>query len=83
MERLIQIPSPEVEDLIAERLAAKKARNFMRADRIRRELLEYGVAIEDAAPARKPLFVPVEIPASALKTSRSGWILSWLAKIFK
>ncbi len=37
----------EVESLIAERTAAKKARNFARADQIREQLLEQGVILED------------------------------------
>jgi cysteinyl-tRNA synthetase len=37
-----------VEALVAERTAAKKARNFARADQIRNELAEKGVILEDA-----------------------------------
>ncbi|MGD1105779.1 MAG: cysteine--tRNA ligase [Terracidiphilus sp.] len=37
-----------IEALVAERTAAKKARNFARADQIRNELAEKGVAIEDS-----------------------------------
>jgi len=37
-----------IEALVAERTAAKKARNFARADQIRKELAEKGVAIEDS-----------------------------------
>ncbi|MBM3787251.1 MAG: cysteine--tRNA ligase [Acidobacteria bacterium] len=37
----------EIDALIAERVAAKKARNFARADGIRAELLEQGVVLED------------------------------------
>jgi cysteinyl-tRNA synthetase len=37
-----------IETLVAERTAAKKARNFARADQIRNELAEKGVVIEDS-----------------------------------
>jgi cysteinyl-tRNA synthetase len=37
----------QVEEKIAERNAAKKARHFPRADQIRRELLDQGVVLED------------------------------------
>jgi cysteinyl-tRNA synthetase len=33
---------------VAERTLAKKQRNFARADQIRKELVEMGVAIEDS-----------------------------------
>src|SRR5579862_5912587 len=36
-----------IEELIAERTAAKKARNFGRSDQIRQELLDAGVILED------------------------------------
>ncbi len=42
--------TPEnIEKLIQERIAAKKAKNFAEADRIRKELLEAGVMLEDSA----------------------------------
>ncbi|MFB3776414.1 MAG: cysteine--tRNA ligase [Bryobacteraceae bacterium] len=37
----------EIEALIAERAAARKTRNFARADQVRAELLEKGVVLED------------------------------------
>src|SRR3954470_7261986 len=37
----------EVESMIAERTAAKKAKNFARADQIREQLLEAGIILED------------------------------------
>jgi cysteinyl-tRNA synthetase len=38
----------QIEALVAERTAAKKARNFARADAIRNELAEKGVILEDS-----------------------------------
>ena len=37
----------DIEGLVAERTAAKKARNFTRSDEIRAQLLEAGIIIED------------------------------------
>ena len=42
------LSNAEIEALVAERTAAKKARNFARADAIRVELTAKGVVIEDA-----------------------------------
>jgi cysteinyl-tRNA synthetase len=41
------IPDAAVQSLVDERNAARKARNFTRADEIRKELLEKGVILED------------------------------------
>ena len=38
-----------IETLVAERAAAKKAKNFTEADRIRKELLDQGIVLEDSA----------------------------------
>ena len=43
------IDPAEIERLIAERAAARKARDFRRADEIRNELLARGVALKDGA----------------------------------
>jgi cysteinyl-tRNA synthetase len=41
------IAPAEIETLIAARVAAKQAKNYAEADRIRAQLLEAGVALED------------------------------------
>ena len=41
------ISDAEIEAKIAERAAAKKARNFARADELRKELVGQGVILED------------------------------------
>jgi len=43
-----EIPADDVEALIAERAAAKKARDFERADAIRKQLSDSGIAIQDS-----------------------------------
>ena len=42
-----QIGDSEIESMVEERTAAKKARNFARADQIREQLLEQGIILED------------------------------------
>src|ERR1035438_5831699 len=42
-----QLADAQVDSLIEERTAAKKARNFPRADQIRQELLDQGIILED------------------------------------
>jgi cysteinyl-tRNA synthetase len=43
------LPAAQIEEKIAQRVAARKAKNFTEADRIRDELLNAGVILEDAA----------------------------------
>jgi len=50
----------EVERLIAEREAARKARDFARADRIRGDLRERGIALEDSKDGVRWRRVPTE-----------------------
>lgn len=47
VEKKEELLPDEVEALIAERQAARKARDFARADQIRNELLEKGIMLED------------------------------------
>jgi cysteinyl-tRNA synthetase len=42
-----QVDESEIERLIAARTAARKTRNFAEADRIRKELADMGVVLED------------------------------------
>ena len=46
-EKTAQISEEEIEKLIAERTAAKKEKNFAKADEIRNKLSDMGVVIED------------------------------------
>ena len=41
------MPDHEIDGLVAERNAAKKARDFTRADQIRTSLADQGVILED------------------------------------
>src|SRR5690348_1311035 len=45
----LTLDAHEIDDLVAQRDAARKARNFAEADRIRDELASKGIAIEDGA----------------------------------
>ena len=47
-----EVDGAKVDELIAARLAARKARNFKEADRIRDELAGMGVALKDAKDAK-------------------------------
>ncbi len=47
VERKEEILDDDIEALIEERQAARKAKNFARADEIRKELLEKGIVLED------------------------------------
>ena len=47
VEKKEEILDKEIEDLIAERQAARKAKDFKRADEIRDELLEKGIILKD------------------------------------
>ncbi len=42
-----RMPAAEIEALIGERIAAKKSRNFQRADEIRQKLADSGIVVED------------------------------------
>jgi cysteinyl-tRNA synthetase len=43
----IELSEAQIEQLIAERLNAKKKKNFAQADEIRRSLASHGIVIED------------------------------------
>ena len=47
LEQKEEILDEEIEKLIAERQAARKEKNFARADEIREELLGRGIVLED------------------------------------
>lgn len=47
VEKEEELLDEDIENLIAERQAARKAKNFARADEIRNELLEKGIVLED------------------------------------
>ena len=47
VQRETQLLDGDVEALIQERQAARKAKNFARADEIRQQLLEQGIILED------------------------------------
>jgi cysteinyl-tRNA synthetase len=46
-EEALAIPEVEIRKLIDQRSAARKARDFARADAIRKQLAEKGIALED------------------------------------
>ncbi len=47
VEKKEEMLPEEVEELIAKRQAARKEKNFARADEIRAQLLEKGIVLED------------------------------------
>lgn len=47
VEKNAELLDADIEELIAERQAARKAKNFARADEIRNQLLEKGILLED------------------------------------
>ena len=47
VEKEEELLAEDIEKLIAERQAARKEKNFQRADEIRNELLEKGIILED------------------------------------
>ena len=47
MEKKEELLDDDIEALIGERQAARKEKNFARADEIRKELLDKGIILED------------------------------------
>ena len=47
VEKEEELLDADIENLIAERQAARKAKDFARADEIRNELLEKGIILKD------------------------------------
>ena len=47
VEKKEELLDADVEALIEERQAARKAKNFARADEIRQQLLDMGIVLED------------------------------------
>ena len=47
VEKKEEMLAEDIEALIAERQAARKEKNFARADEIRKELLDKGIILED------------------------------------
>ena len=47
VEKQEELLDADIEALIAERQAARKEKNFARADEIRKELLDKGIVLED------------------------------------
>jgi cysteinyl-tRNA synthetase len=59
-----QLDVAEIERLVAERTAAKAARNFAESDRLRDQLLALGVVVEDTAQGPRWKSVQSEEPAA-------------------
>ena len=59
-----EILDKEIEDLIAERQEARKAKNFARADEIRDELLAKGIILKDVYKRQQRCYVKGQQTAS-------------------